>query len=56
LGAENECIVGFVQFSGGFLLSLFPLKIDLLVWMVILSIYTLIAAGIPVWLVLRRHC
>lgn len=32
---------------------MFPLKIDPLVWMVILSFYTLIAAGIPVWIILQ---
>ena len=32
---------------------LFPLKIDPLVWMVILSFYTLIAAGVPVWIILQ---
>lgn len=31
----------------------FPLKIDPLIWMIILSIYTLIAAGVPVWIVLQ---
>lgn len=31
----------------------FPLKIDPLYWMIILSIYTLIAAGVPVWTVLQ---
>lgn len=32
---------------------LFPLKIDPLAWMVILSVYTFIAAGIPVWMILQ---
>jgi carbon starvation protein len=32
---------------------LFPLKIDPLIWMVILSFYTLVAAGIPVWVILQ---
>ncbi len=32
---------------------LFPLKIDPVVWMIILSVYTLIAAGIPVWIILQ---
>ena len=31
----------------------FPLKIDPLIWMIILSIYTLIATGVPVWAVLQ---
>ena len=32
---------------------IFPLKIDPFYWMIILSIYTLFAAGLPVWLVLQ---
>ncbi len=32
---------------------LFPIKIDSFVWMVILSIYTIFAAGVPVWVVLQ---
>lgn len=32
---------------------IYPIKIDSTVWMIILSIYTLIAAGIPVWLILQ---
>ncbi|MFC1669315.1 carbon starvation protein A [Spirochaetota bacterium] len=31
----------------------FPIKIDAMPWMVILSIYTIIAAGIPVWIILQ---
>ncbi|MEW6079514.1 MAG: carbon starvation CstA family protein [Thermodesulfobacteriota bacterium] len=31
----------------------FPISIDSFVWMVIISIYTLFAAGVPVWLVLQ---
>jgi len=31
----------------------FPIRIDPFIWMVILSIYALIAAGVPVWLVLQ---
>jgi carbon starvation protein len=31
----------------------FPIKIDPFIWMIILSIYTLFAAGVPVWLVLQ---
>ena len=31
----------------------FPLHIDSLTWMIVLSIYTIFAAGIPVWLVLQ---
>lgn len=30
-----------------------PIKIDSFVWMIILSVYTLVAAGIPVWLILQ---
>jgi len=33
----------------------FPLHINSTVWMVILSIYTLIAAGLPVWLILQSR-
>jgi carbon starvation protein len=32
---------------------LFPIKIDSFIWMIILSIYTIFAAGVPVWLVLQ---
>ncbi|MBP7738748.1 MAG: carbon starvation protein A [Spirochaetes bacterium] len=32
---------------------MFPIKIDSFIWMVILSIYTVFAAGVPVWLVLQ---
>jgi carbon starvation protein len=32
---------------------LFPIKIDSFLWMIILSIYTIFAAGVPVWLVLQ---
>ncbi|MBN2105852.1 MAG: carbon starvation protein A [Deltaproteobacteria bacterium] len=32
---------------------LFPIKIDPLIWMIILSIYTLFAAGVPVWIILQ---
>ncbi|MCU0848571.1 MAG: carbon starvation protein A [Spirochaetes bacterium] len=32
---------------------MFPIKIDSFVWMIILSIYTIFAAGVPVWLVLQ---
>ena len=32
---------------------IYPIKIDTTIWMIILSIYTLIAAGIPVWLILQ---
>jgi carbon starvation protein len=32
---------------------LFPIKIDPFIWMIILSIYTLFAAGVPVWLILQ---
>ncbi len=32
---------------------MFPIKIDSFIWMVILSIYTIFAAGVPVWLVLQ---
>ncbi len=31
----------------------YPIKIDSTIWMTILSLYTLLAAGIPVWLVLQ---
>lgn len=31
----------------------FPIKIDPFIWMIVLSIYTLFAAGVPVWLVLQ---
>ena len=31
----------------------FPIKIDPFYWMIILSLYTLVAAGLPVWLVLQ---
>ena len=32
---------------------MFPIKIDSFTWMVLLSIYTIIAAGIPVWIILQ---
>jgi carbon starvation protein len=32
---------------------MFPIKIDSFIWMIILSIYTIFAAGVPVWLVLQ---
>ncbi len=32
---------------------IYPIKIDTTIWMIILSIYTLIAAGVPVWLILQ---
>ncbi len=32
---------------------LIPIKIDSFLWMIILSIYTIFAAGVPVWLVLQ---
>jgi carbon starvation protein len=32
---------------------IFPIKIDAFFWMIILSIYTIFAAGVPVWLVLQ---
>jgi len=32
---------------------MFPIKIDSFLWMVILSIYTIFAAGVPVWVVLQ---
>ncbi|HPL17174.1 MAG TPA: carbon starvation protein A [Spirochaetota bacterium] len=32
---------------------MFPIKIDSFVWIVILSIYTIFAAGVPVWIVLQ---
>jgi carbon starvation protein len=31
----------------------FPIRLDPLVWMVILSFYVLLAAGVPVWLILQ---
>ncbi len=31
----------------------YPVKIDAFTWMVILSVYTIIAAGIPVWIILQ---
>lgn len=31
----------------------FPIKIDSFLWMIILSIYTIFAAGVPVWMVLQ---
>ena len=31
----------------------FPIKIDPFIWMCILSVYTIFAAGVPVWLVLQ---
>lgn len=31
----------------------YPVKIDSFIWMVILSVYTLIAAGVPVWIILQ---
>lgn len=31
----------------------YPLRIDSFLWMIILSIYTIFAAGVPVWLVLQ---
>jgi len=32
---------------------LFPIKIDSFLWMIILSVYTIFAAGVPVWVVLQ---
>ena len=32
---------------------IFPIKIDPFYWMILLSIYTIFAAGVPVWLVLQ---
>ncbi len=32
---------------------LFPISIDSFTWMVILSVYTFIAAGVPVWIILQ---
>lgn len=32
---------------------IYPIKIDTTIWMIILSIYTLIAAGVPVWIILQ---
>ncbi len=31
----------------------FPIQVDSLTWMIVLSVYTLIAAGIPVWIILQ---
>jgi len=31
----------------------YPIKIDSFVWMIILSVYTLVAAGVPVWIILQ---
>jgi carbon starvation protein len=43
-------VVALLSIVIGFI---WPITIDFRVWMVILSIYTLIAAGIPVWLILQ---
>ncbi len=32
---------------------MFPIKIDSFLWMIILSVYTIFAAGVPVWVVLQ---
>ncbi|MBN2159204.1 MAG: carbon starvation protein A [Spirochaetes bacterium] len=32
---------------------MFPIKIDAFIWMIILSVYTIFAAGVPVWLILQ---
>lgn len=31
----------------------YPVKIDSFLWMIILSVYTLVAAGVPVWIILQ---
>ena len=32
---------------------MFPIKMDPFIWMIILSVYTIFAAGVPVWIVLQ---
>lgn len=43
-------IIGLLTITVGLL---FPLSLDPKVWMIILSIYVVIAAGVPVWIVLQ---
>ncbi len=43
-------VIAFLSIIFGFV---FPVTIDFRLWMVILSFYTLIAAGIPVWIILQ---
>ena len=50
LGALLAVFVGVFSITLGLY---FPVSLDSKVWMVIISLYTLLAAGIPVWIVLQ---